>query len=121
MTQRQARARVGVSAVLLGVDLLMAAMIALNVHGPSRVLLGLAFCIVVPGWSIVGLLRLNDPPLELGLTIAASLCGLMVVAQLAASVDGWHLTFLQLLVCALCLPSLLRQSLPRRHPSGVAK
>jgi len=112
-TRRQQHLRANLSVLLVCVDLLVATMVAGHVHGPARVLGGLAFCIVVPGWSIVGLLRLNRAPLELGLSVAASLAALTVVGQLAVSFGGWHLTFLQLLICGLCLPSLLWQSLAR--------
>lgn len=120
-TRRRRRVRANLAAILALCDLLMAAMIALNVHGTVRVAAGLAFCIVVPGWSIVGLLRLNRVPLEIGLTVAAGSCALLVLAQLAASLHVWHLTFLQLLVCALCLPSLVWQALERRWRVGARR
>ena len=120
-TRRQRRVRANLAAILVLCDLVMAAMIALNLHGPVRIAAGLAFCIVVPGWSIVGLLRLNRVPLEIGLTMAAGSCALLVLAQLAASIGVWHLTFLQLLVCALCLPSLVWQALERRWRPGASR
>ncbi|HEV3212694.1 MAG TPA: hypothetical protein VGZ03_04785 [Acidimicrobiales bacterium] len=119
--RRQQRARANLSAVLVCFDLLVAAMVAANLHGPARVVGGLAFCVVVPGWAIVGPLRLRDPALEAGLTIASSLCALMVVAQLASTLGGWHLTFLQLFVCGLCLPSLVWQTVARRRPPDDAR
>lgn len=118
-TRRQERIRANLSGLLVCFDLVVAAMVVANLDGPARVACGLAFCVVVPGWAIVGPLRLNRVPLELGLTVAASLCALMVVAQLAASVGGWHLKTLQLVVCGLCLPSLLWLSLVRRTPAEV--
>ena len=75
-----------------------------------RVVVGLAFCLVVPGWSIVGLLRLHDAPLEIGLTMAAGLC---VAPRPRPARDHraapGTCSALQLLVCALCLASLLYQ------------
>ncbi len=120
-TRRQRRRRASLSTVLVFADLFMAAIVALNVRGDPRLVAGLAFCVVVPGWSIVGLLRLNRPPLEVGLSMAAGLCALIVVAQLAVTFGAWHLTALQLLVCALCLPSLLWQALERRWPPGTVR
>ena len=35
-----------------------------KVHGPLRVVLGFALVVIIPGWSIVGLVRLGDPALE---------------------------------------------------------
>jgi hypothetical protein len=119
-TRRQRRVRANLSTILVFADLFMAALVALNVSGALRVWAGLAFCAVVPGWAIVGLLRLNDAPLEIGLSMAAGLCALLVLAQLAITLGAWHLTALQLLVCALCLPSLLWQALERRWPAGAA-
>jgi uncharacterized membrane protein len=117
--RRQRRLRAGLSTLLVFADLFVAALVALNVHGDVRVVAGLAFCAVVPGWAIVGLLRLNNAPLEVGLTMAAGLAALLVLAQLATSLGAWHLTALQLVVCGLCLPSLLWQALERRWPAGV--
>jgi uncharacterized membrane protein len=118
MTPRQYRTRANLSALLVCADLAMAAMIAHHVHGTARALGGLAFCVVVPGWAIVGPLRLNRAPLELGLVVASGLCALTVVAQLAITFGEWRFTFLQLLVCGLCLPTLLWQSLVRRPPKA---
>jgi uncharacterized membrane protein len=117
--RRQRRLRAGISTLLVFADLFVAALVALNVHGDVRVAAGLAFCAVVPGWSIVGPLRLNNAPLEVGLSMAAGLSALLVLAQLAITLGAWHLTALQLVVCGLCLPSLLWQALERRWPVGV--
>jgi hypothetical protein len=117
-TRRQQQVRANLSLLLVYVDLFMVAMVAAHVHGPARVLGGLTFCIVVPGWSMVGLLRLNRAPLELGLTVAAGLAALTVLGQLATTVGGWHLPFLQLLICGLCLPPLLWQALTRPRRAG---
>jgi uncharacterized membrane protein len=121
MTRRQRRLRANVATMLVFADLLMVVLIAANVRGPVRALAGLAFCVIVPGWAIVGLLRLNNAPLEIGLTMASGLCALLVLAQLAITLDLWHLLALQLFVCAACLPSLLWQSLERRWPPDAAR
>jgi uncharacterized membrane protein len=114
-TRRKRIARANLSGALVAVDLVVAAMTVISLHGHVREVAGLVFCLVVPGWSIVGLLRLHNAALELGLTMAAGLAALIVIAQLAVSLDLWHLTAIQLVVCALCLPSLLYQSLDRRR------
>ncbi len=114
-TRRMRLARANFSVLLVLADLAMAAMAVISLHGRARIILGLAFCLVVPGWSIVGLLRLHNLALEAALTVAASLASLVVVAQLAVTLDAWHLTGVQLVVCAVCLPSLLWQSLDRRR------
>jgi uncharacterized membrane protein len=117
---RQRRIRANLSAALVVADVAMALLVALNLQGPVRLIGGLAFCVVVPGWAIVGPMRLNSAPLEMGLAVAAGLSALMVVAQLASTLGLWHLTALQLVVCALCLPSLGWQALghPRVADSG---
>jgi uncharacterized membrane protein len=114
-TRRMRLARATFSEVLVVVDLAVAAMVASSLHGEFRALVGLTFCLVVPGWSIVGLLRLHNAALEAALTVAAGLAALVAIAQLAVTFDIWHLTALQLVVCAACLPSLLWQSLDRRR------
>lgn len=114
-TRRMRLARANLSGALVVADLAMAAMAVSPLHGPVRELYGLAFCLVVPGWAIVGLLRLHHAAVEAALTVAASVAALIVIAQLAVTFDVWHLTAVQLVVCALCLPSLLHQSLDRRR------
>jgi len=110
---RAQRARATFSGVLVVADVAMAGLVLLAVHGDLRMVAGLAFCLVVPGWAIVGLLRLDNPPLEAGLTMAVGLSALVIVAQLAISLGAWHVEALQVLVCALCLPSLGYQALSR--------
>jgi uncharacterized membrane protein len=110
---RARRARATFSMLLVVADVAMAGLVLLAVRGDLRMVAGLAFCLVVPGWAIVGLLRLDNPPLEAGLTMAAGLSALVIVAQLAISLGAWHVEALQVLVCALCLPSLCYQALRR--------
>jgi uncharacterized membrane protein len=121
LTQRRRRARANLSAALVVADVVMALLVVADVHGSVRAVYGLAFCVVVPGWAIVGLLRLNDTALEAGLTMATGACALIVIAQLAATLGAWHLTALQLAICLACLPSLLWQSLERRRPPAALR
>lgn len=113
--RRQRHVRSNVAAGALGLDLCTLGVLVLGVHGPARQLLGLAFCLVVPGWAIVGLLHLHDAALEAGLTVAASLASLVIVAQLAITFSAWHLTAVDVTVCLACLPSLLLQTLKGRQ------
>ena len=115
---RSRDARANISLVLLIVDLLVLVMTVGGVHGPLRFIFGLLFGVVVPGWSIVGLLHLDNAALETGLAIAVSLSSLMVVAQILMSLHAWHLGALEIVVCLACLPSLARLS--RRHRSAEA-
>ena len=103
------RARATVSMSLLVADLVVLIMTVENLHGPVRLVLGLILGLVVPGWSVVGLLRLANAALEVGLTVAVSLASCMVVAQVLLTVHAWHLVVFQEVTCVLCLPSLIWQ------------
>jgi len=112
---RQRRLRSSVAAAACVLDLVTLVLIAGEAHGLVRQLVGLAFCLVVPGWAIVGPLRLHDAALEVGLTVAASLASLMVAAQLAMTFEAWHLTAVEVVVCVACLPSLVWQAFEGRR------
>jgi hypothetical protein len=81
-----------------------------NVHGSVRFVFGLVLGIAIPGWSIVGLLRLRYAALEIGLTMATSFALIMVSAQILITAHLWHLVAFEEFICMLCLPSLLWQS-----------
>ena len=110
------RARATVSISLLLADLVVLIMTVESLHGPVRLVLGVILGLVVPGWSVVGLLHLENASLEVGLTVAVSLASCMVVAQVLLALDAWHLVVFQEVMCVLCLPSLTWQShlRPRR-------
>jgi len=61
-----------------------------HVTGVSRFWFGLLFVLVVPGWSIVGLLRLRWPAAEVSLTIAVSLGITLLIAQAMLWAHAWH-------------------------------
>lgn len=103
--------RASFSITLLVVDLLVLGLTVADLHGPVRFTLGLILFIVIPGWSLVGLLRLGNAALELGLTVAVSLALLMVTAQILLAVHAWHLVVLQEVICLICIPSLIWQTL----------
>lgn len=108
--QELPRPRTIVSALLLISDVLIFALTLGDVHGPLRFLLGLVLGLAIPGWSIVGLLRLENAPLEVGLSISVSLSLLIVVAQLLITFHLWHPIALEELTCLACFPSLFWQS-----------
>jgi O-antigen/teichoic acid export membrane protein len=110
-----------VSITLLVVDLAVLVMTFGNVHGPVRFVLGLILGGIIPGWSIVGLLRLGNPALEFGLTVALSFTLLMLIAQVLETVHAWHLTGLQEVTCVACLPFLIWQILHARGPREHAQ
>ncbi len=104
------RARTTVSISLLLADLAVLIMTVESLHGPVRLVLGVILGLVVPGWSVVGLLRLENAALEVGLTVAVSLASCMVVAQILLALHAWHLVVFEEVTCVLCLPSLTWQS-----------
>ena len=107
---RRHRARVTISHLLLIVDVAVLVMAVGHLHGAVRLVAGLIFGVVTPGWSIVGLLKLGNAALEFSLTIAVSLALLMVLAQVLMTIHYWNLVVLQEVLCLLCLPSLIWQS-----------
>lgn len=113
--------RAFVSLLLLAVDLTVLDMTVGNVHGPVRLVLGLVLGCFVPGWSIVGLLKIGNSWLEIALTVAVSLALLMVVAQVLITMNAWHLVLLQEVTCEVCLPSLIWQSRGRRRARRQAR
>jgi uncharacterized membrane protein len=106
--------RAVVSLTLLLVDVLTLAFTLANLHGPVRLGLGLILGAVIPGWSVVGLLKLGQAALEVGLTVGVSLALLTVTAQVLLAVHVWHLLVLQEVTCLICIPPLVWQSFD--HP-----
>ena len=109
------RWRAGTAWAVLVVDVLALYAAVTDLHGTIRLVLGLALVLVVPGWSVVGLLRLADPMLEAGLTLAVSLALYVVAAQVLLTLHAWHLVALQEAVSVACIPLLLWQIM---LPSG---
>jgi hypothetical protein len=96
--------------LLVVIDLITLGLTLAGVHGPVRFVLGVTLGLLVPGWSVVGLLKLNNAPLEFSLTVGSSLAMLMVAAQILITVHAWHLGGLEAVTCLVCLPSLLWQA-----------
>jgi uncharacterized membrane protein len=90
-------------------DLVLLVLVVGGVVGHLRSLVGLLFCLFVPGWSIVGLVRIRDAVLELCLSMAVSLASLVVLAQFVITVNAWHLVGIEVAVCVACLVSLVFQ------------
>jgi len=107
-----------VSLLLLVIDLSALVLAVANVHGPFRFAVGMILGVIVPGWSIVGLLHLGNAAMEISLTIAVSLALLMVVAQLLVLIHAWHLVGLEEFVCIACIPSLTWQFRRGRSMGG---
>lgn len=115
MTPSARRTRARVSAALFVVDVVAILLVAAGVHGPVRFVVGLTAALCVPGWAIVGPLRLGSAALEAALAVAVSLSALLVLAQLLITIHQWHLTATQLVVLVLSAPSLAWQALDGRR------
>jgi hypothetical protein len=109
-----------ISQTLVLVDVVTFVLTMANVHGPVRYVLGLILGVVIPGWSVVGLINLKNAALELSLTIASSLAMVMIAAQLLITFHLWHPIVLEEFTCLVCVPSLMLQSVSRSsHPSDM--
>jgi uncharacterized membrane protein len=118
--RRSELTRRSLAAALLALDLTVLGAVLASVHGHPRQLAGLAFCLFVPGCSIVGLLRLRDVVLELALSMAVGLAALVIVAQIVITAHVWHLFAIEVGVTLSCLPSLAWQAVrppPRPSPA----
>jgi len=89
------------------VDVAVFIMTVSGIHGPMRLVLGLVLGLVIPGWCVVGLLKLDNAPLEFGLTLAVSMSLLMIIAQIMETINLWHPIALEVVTCVICLPLLI--------------
>jgi uncharacterized membrane protein len=99
-----------ISRALLVVDVAALVLTLASVDGLARMVTGLILVLIIPGWSIVGLLRLDNGPLEAALTVAVSLAVLTLAAQLLMTIHFWHLHTFQAIVCVVCAWPLAYQS-----------
>ncbi len=91
-------------------DLVLMVLTMTSAHGPLRFALGLVLGLIIPGWCIIGWMRLVEPFLEASMTIGVSLALIMLSAQLMLTWHWWHLGGFEIILCAICLPILLAQS-----------
>ena len=108
--ERFRNVRPAISTLLVVIDLITLCITLVNLHGPVRFVFGVATGLFVPGWSVVGLLKLKNAALEFSLTVGTSLSLLIVAAQILIMIHTWNLPALEVVTCLLCLPSLVRQS-----------
>jgi hypothetical protein len=92
-----------------------------DVHGPFRFAFGLILGVVVPGWSLVGLLRLGNPALEISLALGIGLSVMLLLAQILLTVHEWHLIAFEEVIAVICLPSLVWQAKPRGNRRGISR
>ena len=77
--------------------------------GAPRLLAGLAFLLAVPGWAVVGFLRLGWPAAEVSLTVATSLALVLLGAQVMLWAHVWQPLALQAVVGSLAAACLVAQ------------
>ncbi len=103
------------SRTLLAVDVLSLILALAHVHGPARFVAGLVFVTLVPGWALVGLVKLDDAALQISLSVATSLALLIILAQAMTALDIWRPFALEVVVGLACVPSLAWQARGERR------
>jgi hypothetical protein len=98
------------SIVLVIVDIVIFILATADLHGLVRYILGIVLGLVIPGWSAVGLLKLENAALEMSLVLASSLTFVMIAAQIMITLHQWHPVAFEEILCVVCLPPLLYQS-----------
>lgn len=106
---------------VLAVDALALGLTALGTTGPVRMLLGLAFLLAVPGWAVVGYLRLAWPAAEVSLTVAASLAVTLLGSEVMLWVHAWDPLTLQAVLGATSALLLVGQLLRPRSRLGAVR
>lgn len=95
---------------LVAVDVVILVMAFANTLGPVRFFLGLILGVLIPGWSIIGYLKLKNAALEFSLSVATSLALVMVCAQIMITSHLWHLVAFEEILSIACLIPLVHQS-----------
>jgi hypothetical protein len=98
----------------LGLQALVAVLFLAGTTSPLRAALAAAYLLLVPGWAVVGLLRLGDPHLEWPLAVATSVGLGTVVAQGLVWAGLWTPTLALALLAAVATPALALQLRPAR-------
>jgi uncharacterized membrane protein len=117
----ESRPRSYISRFLLLADFVIFLMTIGHFHGVLRLILGIILCAVIPGWSVVGLLKLENAALEIALSLALSLALLMITSEILMGLHAWDLLVLQEITSFVCLPSLAWQSQRRREARRISK
>jgi hypothetical protein len=102
--------RAFLSRVLVAVDLANIVMTLIGAHGPIRFTFGLILGLFIPGWSVIGSLKLRNFALEFCLSMASSLAIILIAAQTMTLLNFWHLGAFEVFVCCVCLIPLVRLS-----------
>jgi uncharacterized membrane protein len=98
--------RFGLTLIVLVIDGIALTLTQANIVGGVRLWFGLLFVLVVPGWALVGFLRLNWPAAEVSLTIALGLAVCLLIAQAMLWAHAWHPIREQMGIGIVALPML---------------
>jgi archaellum biogenesis protein FlaJ (TadC family) len=118
MSRPVRRVRRAVTETLLLVDVVTVIFSAVHLQGSLRFVVALIFGLVVPGWSVVGFLKIRDVALLISLSIATSLSVEMVLGE-AMLAWWWHLQIFELILGIVCASLLVLQlRIPARVTEG---
>jgi len=106
------------TALVLAIDVVALCFTHFGVHGALRMWVGLAFVLAVPGWALVGYLRLRWPAAELSLTVALSLAVTLLASEVMLWSHQWHPTTCQLIIGGISAVLLIGQLLRGRQMEG---
>jgi uncharacterized membrane protein len=76
--------------VLVALGLVAIVFILADVAGPTRSAITLAACLLLPGWSIVRYLRVDDVPTRLCLTLGASVSIAALIGLVMVWTHFWY-------------------------------
>jgi len=100
-----------VSAASLVLSAALTALVLAGVGGPARVVCGLLFVLFVPGWALVGQLRLRNAAAEFSLAMVVSLAVVMAAAQLMLALHLWRPLWVEPILAVAAAPLLVRRML----------
>ena len=116
--RRERRVRDSLTSALLAIDILAVVLTIFQVHGTLRYVAALIFGFTVPGWSVVGFLKIRDVALLVSLTLATSLAAELVLGEFLLA-RWWHLQLFEMMLGAACGYLLTLQLRARPRPEEI--
>jgi hypothetical protein len=113
-----ARISTTVTAVLLAVTVVTAALALLDLQGPPRVVVTLLFLFFAPGWSVVAFFRPGTSSLTWALVIAASVAIDLLGAQLML-LTAWRPALASVCALGACAVLLVVHLVTPRRAAGA--
>lgn len=98
---------------LLGWAVAASVFVLLDIASPLRAIITLSFLLIAPGMALVRLFQLDEPVLEISLSLALSLALAAIVAMLSLYANAWSFQSIFILLACLTVScvfvDLLRQ------------